>query len=260
MIDLHVHLLPDWDDGAANLEEARAMADMARSDGITKIGVTPHIFRLAKHDGDWEGLADRIARFKVAAGEFPCEIYLGAEVFFQPEIVGSLRRYNLTINGSDYFFIEFSAEALVPGAKESLFNLMLEGFIPIISHPERNADFQARPRLLYELVKMNCLAQVTAKSILGGFGPEAKRAAGVFLKHNLAHIIASDAHDTAGRPPRLSWAVEEAAKITGKDKAEAMVTAIPQAILDNLEIGDWGEPEDPIRGRKTWMIRLPWKK
>jgi protein-tyrosine phosphatase len=260
MIDLHVHLLPDWDDGPGTLEEARAMADMALSDGITKIGITPHIFRATKHDGDWEGLADRVARFKVAAGEFPCELYFGAEVFIQPDIGRSLRRHNLTMNGSDYFFIEFPAEALVPGAKEFLFNLMLEGFIPIISHPERNAEFQTRPRLLYDLVKMNCLAQVTVKSILGGFGPEAKRAAEVFLKHNLVHIIASDAHDTGGRPPRLSLAVEEAAKITGKDKAEAMVTAIPQAILDNQEIGEWGEAEDPARGRKTWMIRLPWKK
>jgi protein-tyrosine phosphatase len=260
MIDLHVHLLPDWDDGAATLDEARAMAEVARRDGITKIAVTPHIFRITRHDGDWAGLADRMARFKEAAGGFPCEIYPGAEVFIRPDIAGSLRRYNLTINGSDYFFIEFAAEALVPGAKEFLFSLMLEGFIPIISHPERNAEFQARPRLLYEMVKMNCLAQVTARSILGGFGPEAKRAAEVFLKHNLAHIIASDAHDHEHRPPRLSRAVEEAAKITGKAKAEAMVTEIPQAILDNREIGEWGEAENPERGRKTWMVRLPWKK
>lgn len=260
MIDLHVHLLPDWDDGAASLDEARAMADIARRDGIMKIVATPHIFRITKHDGDWAGLADRMARFKEAAGGFPCEIFSGAEVFIQPDIVECVRLYDLTINGSDYFFIEFAAEALVPGAKEFLFDVMLEGFIPIISHPERNAEFQARPRLLYEIVKTNCLAQVTARSILGGFGPEAKRAAEVFLKHNLAHIIASDAHDPEHRPPLLSRAVEAAAKITGKAKAEAMVTDIPQAILENREIGDWGEPEDPERSRKTWMVRLPWKK
>ena len=260
MIDLHVHLLPDWDDGAATLDEARTMADIARRDGIMKIVAAPHVFRMTKHDGDWAGLADRMARFKEAAGRFPCEIYPGAEVFIRPDIAESLRRHNLTINGSDYFFIEFAAEALVPGAKDFLFNLMLEGFLPIISHPERNAEFQARPRLLYEMVQMNCLAQVTARSILGGFGPEAKRAAEVFLKHNLVHIIASDAHDPKHRPPQLSRAVEAAAKITGKAKAEAMVTDIPQAILDDREIGDWDEPTDPARSRKTWMVRLPWKK
>lgn len=35
-------------------------------------------------------------------------------------------------------------------------------------------------------------------------------------------LIASDAHDAAGRPPGLSKAVEEAAKIMGKAKALAM--------------------------------------
>ena len=262
MIDLHVHLMPGWDDGAGTLEEARVMADVARRDGITKMAATPHVFRMTKHDGDWEELADRVDWFKaaVAAGGFPCEVFWGAEVYIQPDIVFNLRKHGLTINGSDYFFIEFAAEGLIPRAKEFLFSLLIDGFIPIISHPERNADFQARPRLLYEFVKMNCLAQVTAKSILGGFGPEAKKAADVFLKHNLVHIIASDAHDAMGRPPRLRRAVDEAAKITGKARAEAMVTEIPQAILDNEEIGEWGEPENPAKGRKSWMIRLPWKK
>jgi len=253
MIDLHTHLLPNWDDGARSMKEARSMAEIAWRDGIQKIGVTPHVFRMARHDGEWAGLADRVARFKEEAGEFPCEIYWGAEVFVVPGIVESLRGHNLTINGSDYFFIEFSAESLLPGTKDFLFNIMLEGFIPIISHPERNAEFQARPQLLYEIVKMNCLAQVTAKSITGGFGPEAKRAAEVFLKHNLAHIIASDAHNTDSRPPQISKAVAEAAKIVGKEKAEAMVTSVPQAILDNQPIPNGEEAENPVRGKK-WFL------
>jgi len=260
VIDLHVHLLPDWDDGAGTLEEARAMAEVAREDGITKIGVTPHIFRATKHDGDWDGLAERKARFQSDAAAFPCEIFLGAEIFVRDDIADHLRRHNLTINGSSYFFIEFPADSLLPGTKDFVFNLMLQGFIPVISHPERNAEFQGRPSLLFDLVRMNCLAQVTAKSILGGFGSGPKRAAETFLRHNLVQIIASDAHDAVDRPPRLSWAVEEAAKIVGREKAEAMVTANPQAVLDNREIDDWDEPRDPARGRKTWAIRLPWKK
>jgi protein-tyrosine phosphatase len=260
MIDLHVHLLPGWDDGATSLDEARVMADIARRDGITKIGVTPHVFRMAKHDGDWAGLADRVARFKEAAGGFPCEIFWGAEVFIQPDIVKNIREHGLTVNKSDYFFLEFPADSVWPGAQDFLYEIMLQGFIPIISHPERNAEFQARPRLLYEIVEMNCLAQVTAKSILGEFGPEAKRAADLFLSHNLVHIIASDAHDPLDRPPKLSRAVKEAAKIVGKEKAEAMVTAIPEAILENKAVGNWGDPKNPEKEHKKWTIRIPWKK
>jgi len=258
MIDLHTHLLPDWDDGAKTWAETREMADLAAQDGIRKIALTPHIFRMTKHDGDWAVLAERAARLKELASTWPCKFYWGAEVFIHPEIVKNIREHDLTINKSDYFFLEFPADSVWPGAKDFIFDIMLEGFIPIISHPERNAEFRARPRLLYDIVKTDCLAQVTAKSILGEFGPEVKRAAELFLSHNLVHIIASDAHNPSHRPPKLSRAVKEAAKIVGKEKAEAMVTAIPEAILENRAIGEWGEPVNPEKKHKKWTIHIPW--
>src|SRR5262249_28920510 len=42
MIDLHCHILPEVDDGAASLEEALAMAQFCVRDGITHIAATPH--------------------------------------------------------------------------------------------------------------------------------------------------------------------------------------------------------------------------
>jgi hypothetical protein len=45
----------------------------------------------------------------------------------------------------------------------------------------------------------------------------------------------------------------------GEAKALAMVTEIPQAILDNRALPDWGEPENPLR-RRTWTERLPMPK
>ncbi|MCX6578539.1 MAG: hypothetical protein NTV82_19405 [Candidatus Aminicenantes bacterium] len=256
MIDLHTHMLPDWDDGARSWEETKAMAQVAAADGIRKIALTPHIFRLTKHNDDWSVLEERKAEFKRNCMSLPCEFSFGAEVFVHHEMVENIRNHHLTINGSDYFFIEFPAETVLPGVKDLIFNIMLRGCIPIISHPERNSVFSYRPGLLYELVKMGCLAQVTAKSIIGEMGQEAKRAADIFLKHNLVHIIASDAHDPVNRPPRLSQGVREAVRIVGKEKAEAMVTSIPEAILQNAEIGDWGEPLDPVREKK-WTIKLP---
>jgi len=69
-------------------------------------------------------------------------------------------------------------------------------------------------------------------------------------------VIASDAHDPERRPPRLSAAVAEAARIVGEQMAEAMVTEIPQAILDNRQIPNLGDPVNPVI-KKKWAIRLP---
>jgi len=136
-----------------------------------------------------------------------------------------------------------------------LAHLLGKGFVPIISHPERNRGFAARPELLYEFVTMGCAAQVTAASLTGEVGREVRETAGLFMVNNLVHFIASDAHRVVSRPPGLSRAVAAASKIVGESKARAMVTEIPRAILDNKALPDWGEPENPLR-RKTWTQRL----
>jgi len=50
--------------------------------------------------------------------------------------------------------------------------------------------------------------------------------------------------------------VAEAARIVGEQMAEAMVTEIPQAILDNRQIPNLGDPVNPVI-KKKWAIRLP---
>ena len=256
MIDLHTHLLPDWDDGAATWDDFNAMAAIARGDGIRTVVLTPHVFRLTRHGDDFGLLEQRFARAAGAEKATGLRICRGAEVFLQPAVGSVLRERRLTINGSDYFFVEFPEDTLPPNVGEVLFKIMLEGFTPVISHPERNAVFRERPELLFDLILRGCLAQVTAKSLTGGFGPETKRAAGLFLKHNLVQVIASDAHDARSRPPVLSAAVEEAGRAVGADKALAMVTEIPRAVLDNKALPDWGEPEEPVR-KKKWTVRIP---
>jgi protein-tyrosine phosphatase len=250
MIDLHTHMLPDWDDGAKDWEEAAAMARAADEDGIKKIGLTPHVFRLTKHGDDLGLFEQRLEEFGLRAARLPVQFFRGAEVYLHDRLIESLKKNKLTVNGSCYVFIEFPVENVIAGVKDLFYRVMLAGYIPIISHPERNAVFGKSPALLHELVCMGALAQVTAKSILGEFGHEAEKAAEVYLRHNLVQIIASDAHDSVNRPPLLGRAVERAARIVGRDKALAMVTEIPQAILDNKAIPEWGEPVNPEKRRK----------
>lgn len=50
----------------------------------------------------------------------------------------------------------------------------------------------------------------------------------------MIQIIATDAHDCADRPPRLSEARDVAARRVGKDTAERLVRTNPDAVLRNL--------------------------
>jgi len=242
MIDLHTHILPDWDDGAADWEMASQMLNAARADGIRGISITPHIHRLSKYGEDWDILAERKAEFILRNGTGTIDLYFGAEVHIHPEIVRTIKDNGLTLNDSRYVFIEFPAEHVLSNARDVIFSMTLEGLIPIISHPERNFVFSERPDRLFDLISMGALSQITAQSLSGAFGTKIQKTAALFLRQNLAQIIASDAHDAKRRPPRLSEGIEKAAKIIGRDKAWAMVTAVPEAILRNEEIPDLGRP------------------
>jgi protein-tyrosine phosphatase len=257
MIDLHTHLLWDWDDGPDDRDQALAMCRMAEQDGIKKVCLTPHLFRANRHGDDLDVLRRRMIEFKeeVERARVGLELHWAAEVFVHPEVVKAVERYRFTVDQTSYVFLEFQADGVPVGAQRMLAQLMGKGFVPVISHPERNRGFAARPELLYEFVNMGCAAQVTAASLTGELGREVRAAAGLFLVNNLVHFIASDAHRVVGRPPVLSRAVEAASKVVGMEKAWAMVTEVPQAVLDNKALPDWGEPGNPLR-RKTWTQRL----
>ncbi|MCX6929564.1 MAG: hypothetical protein NT154_41070, partial [Verrucomicrobia bacterium] len=51
------------------------------------------------------------------------------------------------------------------------------------------------------------------------------------VKKGYIHLLASDTHNTRGRPPMLSKAVSELSKLVGLEQARAMVTHIPEKII-----------------------------
>lgn len=158
----------------------------------------------------------------------------GADVHFSSDMLQLCENGGIvTVNDKgQYLMVEFDFQGIPYHAEDVLFRLMTKGIIPIITHPERNFEIGQRPQRYGEMIRMGCLGQVTAMSLTGGFGSGVKQTAEKLLKSGLVHIIASDTHSIAGRPPILSAAVREAEKIVGKEEAQRMVTEYPQAILE----------------------------
>jgi protein-tyrosine phosphatase len=257
VIDLHTHLLPDWDDGAVDQAEALRMLAVARADGISQIVLTPHVHRLNKPGRPIEELKVRMGQFLEGLPARGVDLFPGAEVSYHRDVIANIRDFDLTVNGSNYVFLEFPAGSLPDGVAGLVSRMMMEGLIPIISHPERNTVLSRSPEILAEMISMGAVGQVTAQSITGGFGEKVRAAAESFLRNGLVHLIASDAHDWESRPPRLTEAVQAAKKIVGAARAEAMVTTVPAAILANEQIPDFGEPFSSVKNRKRfWLSRI----
>ncbi len=255
LIDLHTHLLPDWDDGPESWEETQKMVEMAAADGIGAVCLTPHLFRFSRYQDSQEVLEERFNRFyEQYKDEKRISFFRGAEVFIHPDLVREVEARNLSINRGEYVFVEFPSDQVPAGTRDLFYRMMLAGYTPIISHPERNDLLGRQPEILYDLISRGCLAQLTAGSLAGSFGSEIQKRAELFLKHHLVQLMASDAHDSRNRKPVLSRGLEAAARIVGRETAEAMVRDVPQAILDNRLIPELGRPVCPSRGRKLFGL------
>lgn len=257
MIDLHCHILPGMDDGPETLAEAVAMCRAAAADGIDTIVAAPH-FKPGTYEFTGPGILEAvdILSKEVTKQGLDIRILPGAEVTVSPEMHASLTPGGyLTINHGRYFLAEFRPLSVPAGWDAFLLSFLDAGLTPIISHPERNAWFIHHPEALAAAVQSGLLVQVTAMSITGGFGPETRDFSVRLLRQNLVHAIASDGHSADLRLPQLSEAVALAADVVGREKAEALVTTIPQAIIDSQPI----PALEPIEyNPQTWMQRRSW--
>lgn len=245
MIDLHGHYLPGVDDGAENLEQSLAMLRHAEADGIEAVVATPHACGNTCKVKDLETLRRGYEKWQASLKKsgLALRILPGAEVYFTSELLPILRDHRelLTINNSSYLLLEFPPDYVYAHSKEFIFKIMTEGFIPIISHAERNSEIQRSPAVLRDLVKTGALCQVNAGSLRGDFGNSARQSAYELIKGNLVHVIASDAHDLKSRKPELAF-VKALLPGVDPEKIDLFLSGIPEAIIADQAVPDIGEP------------------
>ena len=262
MIDLHCHILPDLDDGAQSLKEAVEMARIAENEGIEKIVATPHLFRDNFVHEDLSIIKERHRKLSKAlkAENIHVEILSGAEVHISHNLIEEIRknRSYLVLNKSSYMAVEFPSDHVFSGVKELFFELMSEGIIPIIAHPERNSVFARNSGFLYELIQKGALAQANSGSFSGVYGREVEEAVFCFLELNLIHFIGSDGHNKRSLAPRLSEAVKRAEITLGKERSRALVLDNPRAVIENREIPFLADPINPEE--KKLRLKIPFLK
>ncbi|MEH6908138.1 tyrosine-protein phosphatase [Neobacillus drentensis] len=207
MIDIHCHILPGIDDGAKSVEDSLTMAREASKEGIRKIIATPHLNN--QYDNRKELIIFKVEELNQALHVAGIDVTIlpGQEPRIYGEILEDIEKNEIvTLNNSQYIFIEFPSNHVPRYTEKLLFDLQVKGLTPIIVHPERNSELIERPKVLYHLVEKGALTQVTASSLCGYFGKKIKNFSSQLIEANLTHFIASDAHNIVNR----SFKMEEA--------------------------------------------------
>ncbi|MEW6260972.1 MAG: CpsB/CapC family capsule biosynthesis tyrosine phosphatase [Thermodesulfobacteriota bacterium] len=252
MIDLHCHILPGIDDGAADLAESIRMAELAAADGIHAIVATPHNGN-GVHVQVAATIRERVSDLQNVLEELgiPLRVHAGAEEHFRPELVEDARNGRvIPIDPAGrVLLLEFPFMSLPDGVEERIFRLQTMGYRIVLAHPERNVVFQHEIDRLLGLVGAGCLTQITEMSLTGDMGEPAFDCALEMIERRMAHILASDAHSADFRYPRLSEGVKIVGKITKREEVgRRMVLDWPQALLAGEPI-ECPEPLRPKRKR-----------
>jgi protein-tyrosine phosphatase len=233
LIDLHCHLLPGVDDGAPDLATSLAMARMAVADGVRHVACTPHITPGVYNNtgSDIEERIDSLSSVLEAEG-IALNLWRGADVHVDPQLVDRLTRGEVpTLGQSRYFLLEPPHHVVPPRLPALVQDLVAASYVPIITHPERLGWIESHYDMIVRLVAMGALIQLTAASITGGFGKRPKYWSERMLDQGIVDIIATDAHNTTGRPPILSVARDVLAERLGEAEAIEMVHNRPARVL-----------------------------
>ena len=256
MYDLHCHILPGLDDGPKAIDDTMSMARVAAQQGTRVMVCTPHRKDVGENSsvGHVEELVADINRDLEGDG-VELRLLVGMENHLDLDLPEDIAAGEaLTLNGTRYCLVELPFFGRPNYLEDVLFQIQLQGIVPVLAHPERIEAVQDDIALLAGFVERGMLSQVTAGSVVGHFGNKVRSITQNLLRQRLVHILASDTHFPAGpRSPELLEGVEAAANIVGKAEAEAMVTDTPRRMVEDLGV-ELEPPRHEERQGRRWFF------
>jgi protein-tyrosine phosphatase len=262
-VDIHAHILPGLDDGPVTVEESLAMARMAARDGTDTIVATPHYrdMELERQSPRMvRDLADTLnaaLRSDSAQRNAPSvRIFTGMTNRLDtllPDLVEA--ESAITLNRTRFLLVEPPFNRAPAYIEDVIGRLLTQRLVPVLAHPERNIEFQRRPKRLQGLVDEGVVVQIAAGSLTGQNGPGARRAAEQFIRRGIAHVVASEMHAVGPpRPPGLSDAFDIVAELIDEQGAIDLFEINPNMILEGHS--PQREPTVSPRVPRVW-VRIP---
>jgi len=237
MFDVHSHLLPGIDDGspdyATSLEMARAYVDQ----GVECVACTPHILPGLYHNSGPQ-IRQAVAALQTRLDDagIALKLVTGADNHIVPDFTAGLKRgHLLALAGSAYVLVEPPHHVAPQRLEELFFNILLAGYLPVLTHPERLSWIESKYDVVERLAARGVWMQITAGSLLGRFGRRPRYWAERMLGEGIVHILATDAHNMTSRPPDLLDGRLQAERLVGAAEAQHLVVTRPQgAVLNKL--------------------------
>lgn len=253
MIDLHSHILPNVDDGSTSIEMSLEMAARFVEQGVTHVACTPHILPGVYHNTGLD-IRQRIVDLQTHLDEAGIALTLvtGADNHIIPDFVAGLAAgHLLSLADSPYVLVEPPHHVAPLRLEELFFSILVAGYVPILTHPERLTWIEQKYDVMARLVQRGVWMQITSGSLRGAFGRRPRYWAERMLDDGLCHVIATDAHNLTSRRPDLAEGRDAAATRVGAVEAEHLVVTRPYAILSSIAPRDIPAPRAVVHAEPS---------
>ena len=238
-IDIHCHIIPGLDDGAADLNESLEMLKIAWAQGFDTFIATPH-YSLHYQNLCPELIREQCSLLEEKARSAVCpeiRIYPGQEICYEDDTMKKLEQGRLlTLADSSYVLTEFPYHILFAELYRSLQRLRLEGYIPILAHAERYRSIRENEESLEELTEAGVLIQLNYESLERSLADRSQRWCRRQLKDGRVHFLGTDMHNTSSRLPQTERACAWMNRHLDKEKQEALCYGNAEKLLKNESI------------------------
>ena len=195
-VDIHSHFLPDIDDGSKSMDESVALLRRMHGFGIKNIICTPHVM-----ESVWENSSDTIQRklgvlnAHLKSIEFTdISIRAAAEYMLDANFDLLLKTEKLLTLKDNYILVELSFLNAPINLYETLFQIQIAGYKPVLAHPERYSYFHNDFKEYAKLKAAGCLFQLNLLSLSNYYGSKVTAASLQLLKHQLIDFAGTDTH------------------------------------------------------------------
>ena len=194
--DVHSHLIPGIDDGSPDMETSIKLVKGLVELGYKKIYTTPHIM-WDMYPNTREDILSRLVDLRKAVKDkgLDIEINAAAEYFIDEHFRQLLadKKQLLTIHNT-MVLVEFSLANPPMELKDVLFEMQLQGYQPIIAHPERYLYLEHTKNFYDELKDYGCMFQLNMLALGGFYGRSVQEFAQYLAKKDYYNLVGTDMH------------------------------------------------------------------
>jgi len=191
-VDMHSHILPGIDDGSPDVATSVHFVKSLQELGFNQLICTPHIYK-ELYPNTSETISSAKASLQMALESERISIKLNAGAEYMVDQDFTLEGHLCTLD-QKHLLIEMSYLSESPGISQTIFDIEIKGFKPILAHPERYTFYFKDRTRLKRFKEKGCLLQLNLLSILGYYGKDVKQLAEVLLKEKMYDLAGTDLH------------------------------------------------------------------